>query len=80
MTVADGQDAGRTLHGDVQQAKYQFCDQTFPYFLPIVPAPPLSNRRAESDTDITPIPLLVPFRVPAPALTRAHGLKDPLAS
>lgn len=65
--VADGQDAGRALHGDVQQAKYQFCNQTLPYFLPIVPAPPCSNHRAESDTDITPHPTTGSFPCPSPS-------------
>lgn len=57
--IGGGQDAGRTRHGDVQQAKYQVCDQNLSYLLPIVP--PFSNHRAVSDTNITPTPLLAPF-------------------
>lgn len=60
--VGVGQDAGRTFHGDVQQAKYQVCEQNLPYLLPIVPAPPSSNHRAVSDTDITPTRLIAPFQ------------------
>lgn len=54
--MAGLQDAGRTLHGEVRQAKYQVYGQNAPYLFQILPAPPFSNHRAVTDTDISPNP------------------------